>query len=160
MNRLAQILPPSQVLVGVEATSKKRAFEEAGLLFENLHGLNRALITDSLFARERLGSTGLGHGVAIPHGRIKGLKAPMAAVFQLQAPIGFDAPDEQAVSLLVFLLVPEAATQKHLEILSEIAELLSDGALREQLKTSTDAAALHLLIASWQSAHEVISSGS
>ena len=155
MNRLSQILPPSHVLVSVEATSKKRAFEEAGLLFENQHGLNRALITDSLFARERLGSTGLGHGVAIPHGRIKGLKAPMAAVFQLLAPIGFDAPDEQAVALLIFLLVPEAATQKHLEILSEIAELLSDSALREQLKSSTDAGALHRLIASWRSVHEV-----
>ncbi|MGH8829951.1 MAG: PTS sugar transporter subunit IIA [Polaromonas sp.] len=154
MNRLSQILPPSQVLVSVEATSKKRAFEEAGLLFENQHGLNRALITDSLFARERLGSTGLGHGVAIPHGRIKGLKAPMAAVFLLQTPIGFDAPDEQAVALLIFLLVPEAATQKHLEILSEIAELLSDSTLREQLKTSTNAAALHHLIASWRSVHE------
>lgn len=152
MNRLSQILPPAQVMVSVEATSKKRAFEEAGLLFENQHGLNRALITDSLFARERLGSTGLGHGVAIPHGRIKGLKAPMAAVFQLQTPIGFDAPDEQAVALLIFLLVPEAATQKHLEILSEIAELLSDSALREKLKTTTDAPTLHQLIASWQSA--------
>ena len=152
MNRLSQILPPTQVMVQVEATSKKRAFEEAGLLFENQHGLNRALITDSLFARERLGSTGLGHGVAIPHGRIKGLKAPMAAVFLLQAPIGFDAPDEQAVALLIFLLVPEAATQKHLEILSEIAELLSDSALREQLKASTDAVELHRLIATWQSA--------
>ena len=102
MNRLSQILPLPQVLVSVEATSKKRAFEEAGLLFENLYGLNRALITDSLFARERLGSTGLGHGVAIPHGRIKGLKTPMAAIFQLQTPIGFDAPDELAVNLLVF----------------------------------------------------------
>ena len=155
MNRLSQILPLSQVLVSVEATSKKRAFEEAGLLFENLHGLNRALITDSLFARERLGSTGLGHGVAIPHGRIKGLKAPMAALFQLQAPIGFDAPDEQAVNLLVFLLVPEAATQKHLEILSEIAEILSDSTLRDQLKGSDDAQALHGLITSWQSVHEI-----
>ena len=155
MNRLSQILPPTQVLVSVEATSKKRAFEEAGLLFENQHGLNRALITDSLFARERLGSTGLGHGVAIPHGRIKGLKVPMAAIFQLHAPIGFDAPDEQAVALLIFLLVPEAATQKHLEILSEIAELLSDSALREQLKASTDAGALYQLIASWQSSHAV-----
>ena len=150
MNRLSQILPPSQVLVCVDATSKKRAFEEAGLLFENMHGLNRALITDSLFARERLGSTGLGHGVAIPHGRIKGLKAPMAAVFQLATSIGFDAPDEQAVTMLIFLLVPEAATQKHLEILSEIAELLSDSDLRERLKTTTDAAVLHQLIASWQ----------
>jgi len=151
MNRLSQILPPAQVLVGVDAASKKRAFEDAGLLFENLHGLNRALVADSLFARERLGSTGLGHGVAIPHGRIKGLKAPMAAVFQLEAPIGFDAPDEQAVGLLIFLLVPEAATQKHLEILSEIAEMLSDSGLREKLKHSQDAAGLHQLIASWLS---------
>jgi PTS system nitrogen regulatory IIA component len=152
MNRLAHILSPAQVLAQVEVTSKKRAFEEAGLLFESLHGLSRSLVTDSLFSRERLGSTGLGHGVAIPHGRIKGLKAPMAAVFQLAQPIGFDAPDDQAVSLLIFLLVPEAATQKHLEILSEIAELLSDAALRAQLTQSTDATALHGLISGWQSA--------
>jgi len=150
MNRLASILSAEHVLVRVDATSKKRAFEDAGLLFENLHGLSRALVTDSLFSRERLGSTGLGHGVAIPHGRIKGLKAPMAAVFQLAQPIGFDAPDEQAVSLLIFLLVPEAATQRHLEILSEIAELLSDAGLREKMTSSASAAELHGLIAGWQ----------
>lgn len=152
MNRLASILPTAQVLVSVDATSKKRAFEEAGLLFENLHGLSRALVTDSLFARERLGSTGLGHGVGIPHGRIKGLKSPMAALVQLLQPIGFDAPDELPVKLLIFLLVPEAATQKHLEILSEIAELLSDAPLREKMKTTADADELHQLVASWQSA--------
>ena len=151
MNRLASILPVTQVLVDVDATSKKRAFEEVGLLFESQHGLSRALITDSLFARERLGSTGLGHGVAIPHCRIKGLKAPMAAVLRLAQPIGFDAPDEQPVVLLIFLLVPEAATQKHLEILSEIAELLSDAHLRETIKTSRTADELHALIAGWQS---------
>ena len=155
MNRLASILSPDQVLAHVEVTSKKRAFEEAGLLFENLHGLSRALVTDSLFSRERLGSTGLGHGVAIPHGRIKGLKAPMAAVFQLANPIGFDAPDDVVVGLLIFLLVPEAATQKHLEILSEIAELLSDAELRERMLASGDATQLHSLIAGWQSAHVV-----
>jgi PTS system nitrogen regulatory IIA component len=149
MNRLATILPPAQVLVHMEVTSKKRAFEEAGLLFENLHGLSRALVADSLFARERLGSTGLGHGVAIPHGRIKGLKSPMAAVFQLAQAIGFDAPDEQPVNLLIFLLVPEASTQKHLEILSEIAELLSDTALRETIKTCDDAGELHRIISTW-----------
>jgi nitrogen PTS system EIIA component len=152
MNRLAAILPANQVLAGVDATSKKRAFEEAGLLFENLHSLSRALVTDSLFARERLGSTGLGHGVAIPHGRIKGLKAPMAAMFSLANPIGFDAPDEQPVGLLIFLLVPEAATQKHLEILSEIAEMLSDANLRERLKAAPDAATLHALVSGWRSA--------
>ena len=150
MNRLASILSPAQVQAQVDVTSKKRAFEEAGLLFENLHGLSRALVTDSLFSRERLGSTGLGHAVAIPHGRIKGLKAPLAAVFQLANPIGFDAPDDQAVSLLIFLLVPEAATQRHLEILSEIAEMLSDRDLRERLKSEPEAGAVHRLIAAWE----------
>ena len=153
MNRLANILPVEQVLVGVDATSKKRAFEEAGLLFENLHGLSRALVTDSLFARERLGSTGLGHGVAIPHGRIKGLKSPMAAVFQLAQSIGFDAPDEQPVKILIFLLVPEAATQKHLEILSEIAELLSNASVRDGMLVSPTAESLHALIAHWAPAN-------
>ena len=153
MNRLANILPVEQVLVGVDATSKKRAFEEAGLLFENLHGLSRALVTDSLFARERLGSTGLGHGVAIPHGRIKGLKSPMAAVFQLAQSIGFDAPDEQPVKILIFLLVPEAATQKHLEILSEIAGLLSNASVRDGMLVSPSAQSLHALIAHWAPAN-------
>jgi PTS system nitrogen regulatory IIA component len=88
--------------------------------------------------------------VAIPHGRIKGLKAPMAALFQLAQPIGFDAPDEQPVNLLIFLLVPEAATQRHLEILSEIAEMLSDRELRDRLKGDVDAATLHRLISDWE----------
>ncbi|MFN9767425.1 MAG: PTS sugar transporter subunit IIA, partial [Pseudomonadota bacterium] len=106
MNRLAAILPVANVLVNVEATSKKRVFEAAGVLFENEHSIARGTVTDNLFARERLGSTGLGHGVAIPHGRVKGLKNPLAAVVRLQQPIPFDAPDEAPVALLVFLLVP------------------------------------------------------
>ena len=150
MNRLAAILPATQVLVDVKATSKKRAFEEAGLLFEQLHNFSRAIITDSLFARERLGSTSLGHGVAIPHGRVKGLKSPMAALFRLAKPIVFDAPDEQPVGLLIFLLVPEAATQKHLEILAEIAEMLSDQDLRTRLMNTHDASDLHALVQTWQ----------
>jgi PTS system nitrogen regulatory IIA component len=150
MNRLAAILPPTNVLLEVEATSKKRAFEHAGLLFENQHAIARGLVTDNLFARERLGSTGLGHAVAIPHGRIKGLKNPLAAVVRVSQPIGFDAPDDEPVKLLIFLLVPEAATQRHLEILSEIAEMLSDRELRERLKTEPDSAKLHQLIADWE----------
>ena len=150
MNRLAAILPATNVLVDVDATSKKRAFEHAGLVFENQHALARGLVTDNLFARERLGSTGLGHGVAIPHGRIKGLKNPLAAVLRVRQPIPFDAPDDEAVGLLIFLLVPEAATQRHLEILSEIAEMLSDRELRERLKTEPDAAQVHGLISRWE----------
>lgn len=150
MNRLAAILPASNVVVGVDATSKKRIFEHAGLLFENRHAIARGTVTDNLFARERLGSTGLGHAVAIPHGRIKGLRNPLAAVLRVTQPVPFDAPDDEPVSLLIFLLVPEAATQRHLEILSEIAEMLSDRALRERLLDETDAATVHRLITEWE----------
>lgn len=150
MNRLSTILPIGNVLVNVDASSKKRVFEQAGLLFENNHAISRALVTDNLFARERLGSTGLGHAVAIPHGRIKGLKNPLAAVVRVRQPIPFDAPDDAAVSLLIFLLVPEAATQRHLEILSEIAEMLSDRELRGRLLEAELASDLHRLIAGWE----------
>lgn len=150
MNRLAAILPAPLVQVDVDATSKKRAFEQVGLLFENQQSLSRALVTDSLFARERLGSTGLGHGVAIPHGRIKGLKNPLAAVVRVSQAIGFDAPDDEPVSLLIVLLVPEAATQRHLEILGEIAEMLSERDLRDRLKTEPDVAVVHQIISDWQ----------
>ena len=156
MNRLAAILPASNVLVNIDATSKKRAFEHAGLLFENQHSIARATVTDNLFARERLGSTGLGHGVAIPHGRIKGLKNPLAAVIRVQQPIPFDAPDDEPVGLLIFLLVPEAATQRHLEILSEIAELLSDRELRDRMKSAPDPVILHKLISDWAPLRSVV----
>ena len=152
MNRLASILPAAQVLVQVDVTSKKRAFEEAGLLFENLHGLSRALVTDSLFSRERLGSTGLGHGVAIPHGRIKGLKSPMAAVFQLAQPIGFDAPDEQPVKSADFPAGARGRDAKTSGNSVRNCRTAQRCALREKLMTSTDAAELHQLIANWQSA--------
>ena len=81
---------------------------------------------------------------------IKGLKNPLAAVVRVQQPIPFDAPDDEAVVLLIFLLVPEAATQRHLEILSEIAEMLSDRVLRERLRTEPDAAVVHQLISDWE----------
>ena len=149
MNRLAAILPVANVVVDVDVTSKKRVFEHAGMLFENHHAIARAIVTDNLFARERLGSTGLGHGVAIPHGRIKGLKNPLAAVIRVLQPIPFDAPDDEPVKLLIFLLVPEAATQRHLEILSEIAEMLSDRDLRDALNAANDGAAVHALITGW-----------
>lgn len=149
MNRIAQLLPSTNVVVDLCVTSKKRLFEQAGLLFENNHGIERGKVFDSLFARERLGSTGLGEGVAIPHGRIKGLREALAAVVRLQDPIPFDAPDGQPVRLLVFLLVPEQATEEHLELLSELAELLSDRAIRESLLNSEDAAKVHRILATW-----------
>lgn len=150
MNHLARILPAENVVVGLSVTSKKRVFEQAGLIFENQHGIGLSTVVDNLFAREQLGSTGLGEGVAIPHGRIKGLKQPLAAFVRLAGAIPFEAPDGQPVSLLIFLLVPEQATRQHLEILSEIAQLLSDPAMRECLHTEQDPAVLHRLLTQWQ----------
>ena len=92
MNRLAKFLPLENVVVGLSVTSKKRVFEQAGLIFENQNGIARSTVTDNLFARERLGSTGLGEGVAIPHGRIKGLKQPLAAFVRLAEPIRSNRP--------------------------------------------------------------------
>ena len=150
MNRLAKLLPLENVVLGLAVTSKKRVFEQAGLIFENQHGIARSVVTDNLFARERLGSTGLGEGVAIPHGRIKGLKQPLAAFVRLAEPIAFESPDGQPVGLLIFLLVPEQATQQHLEILSEIAQLLSDRDARTRLTSEPDRATVHQLITEWQ----------
>ena len=150
MNRLSRLLSPTNVVIDLTVTSKKRLFEQAGLLFENNSGIERGKVFDSLFARERLGSTGLGAGVAIPHGRIKGLKDAVAAVVRLAEPIPFDAPDGKPVRLLVFLLVPEHATEEHLELLSELAELLSDAGIREMLMSSPDPAEVHRVLCDWE----------
>ncbi len=150
MTNIAKILPLANVLLDLEVSSKKRAFEQAGLLFENNCSIARSTVSDNLFARERLGSTGLGHGVAVPHGRIKGLKAPIAAFVRLAEAIPFESPDGQPVTILIFLLMPDHVTQQHLEILSEIAEMLSNEAFRETLNTETDAAIIYEKIISWQ----------
>ncbi|MBA3902135.1 MAG: PTS IIA-like nitrogen-regulatory protein PtsN [Rhodocyclaceae bacterium] len=150
MTLIAKLLPLSNVLVGLEASSKKRVFEQAGIMFENNQGIGRSTVFDSLFAREKLGSTGLGQGVAIPHGRIKGLKEAVGGFLRLSAPVQFDAPDGKPVSLLFVLLVPEQATEHHLQILSELAQMFSDKAFREQLAAAPDAAALHALLGNWQ----------
>jgi nitrogen PTS system EIIA component len=150
MSLVAKLLPPANVLLDLEVSSKKRLFEQVGLLFENNHGIGRSLVFDSLFARERLGSTGLGQGVAIPHGRIKGLKDALGAFVRLAQPVPFDSPDGKPVTLLFVLLVPEQATEKHLQILSELAQMFSDRALRDAMTGAADAAALYQLIAAWQ----------
>ncbi len=150
MNLIAKLLPASNIVLDLEVSSKKRLFEQAGLLFENNQGVARALVFDSLFARERLGSTGLGQGVAIPHGRIKGLKDAVGAFVRLGTPVTFDAPDGQPVGMLFVLLVPEQANETHLQILSELAQMFSDRDFRQQLADEADAQSVHQIFASWQ----------
>lgn len=149
MNQIAGLLPVANILLDLDVANKKRVFEQVGLLFENHHGIGRTTVYDSLFAREKLGSTGLGQGIAIPHGRIKGLKDAVGGFFRLSQPVQFDAPDAKPVNLLFVLLVPEQANEHHLQILSELAQMFSDKSLREQLSNAATADEIHTLFSTW-----------
>ena len=148
MSQIRQLLPIENIVLDLEASSKKRVFEHVGLVFENNQGIARSAVFDSLFSREKLGSTGLGRGIAIPHGRIKGLKEACGAFIRLTTPIPFDSPDGEPVSLLFVLLVPEQATEQHLQILSELAERFSDRSCREVLSSAPDAETVRQTFAS------------
>ncbi|UXY15278.1 PTS IIA-like nitrogen regulatory protein PtsN [Chitiniphilus purpureus] len=150
MSLISKVLPSSNVFLEMDVGSKKRVFEQVGILFENSYGIARSVVFDSLFAREKLGSTGLGQGVAIPHGRIKGLKVATSAFVRLKNPIPFDAPDGKPVSLIFVLLVPANATDLHLQILSELAQLFSDKTVRDELAKVEDAAEAWKLITTWE----------
>jgi PTS system nitrogen regulatory IIA component len=152
MNLISKILSPGNILLDSESTSKKRVFERAGLLFENAMQIGRSQVFDSLFAREKLGSTGLGQGVAIPHGRISKLREATAAFVRTTHPIPFDAPDGQPVTLIFVLLVPELATDLHLQLLGELAQMFSDAEFRERLTACDDPACIYQLFADWNSA--------
>jgi PTS system nitrogen regulatory IIA component len=149
MNQIASLLPLDNVAINLDASSKKRVFEQVGLLFENNQGIARSTVYDALFAREKLGSTGLGQGIAIPHGRIKGLKTPIGAFVRLANPVQFDAPDGQPVNLAFVLLVPEAANEQHLQLLSELAQMFSDRGFREKLAIAPDTTEVHNLFLQW-----------
>jgi nitrogen PTS system EIIA component len=152
MNLISKILLPENILLDTESTSKKRVFERVGLLFENNQQIARSQVFDSLFAREKLGSTGLGQGVAIPHGRIAKLRDATAAFVMTSHPIPFDAPDGQPVNLIFVLLVPERATDLHLQILGELAQIFSDTQFRNRLLACKDTASIHQLFDEWNSA--------
>ena len=150
MNQIARLLPLANVVTELEASSKKRVFENAALLFENNHGIAQSKVYEALFAREKLGSTGLGQGIAIPHGRIKGLKEAIGGFLRLNNPVQFDAADGKPVNMVFVLLVPEAATELHLQILSELAQMFSERAFREKLLQAPTALAVHALFVNWQ----------
>ncbi|MBK6335344.1 MAG: PTS IIA-like nitrogen regulatory protein PtsN [Betaproteobacteria bacterium] len=149
MNQIADLLPAANILLDLDAGTKARLFDAVGTLFETQRGLVRANVVDSLVAREKLGSTGLGQGIAIPHGRIRGLKTALGAFVRLKAPIAFDAPDGKPVGQVFILLVPEHATEQHLQLLSELAQMFSERSFRERLANAPDPARLHALFAQW-----------
>ncbi|EGV36514.1 PTS IIA-like nitrogen regulatory protein PtsN [Neisseria weaveri] len=146
MSLIGEILPLSHIVLDLEVSSKKRVFEQAGLLLENEAGLARSDVFECLFAREKLGTTGLGQGVAIPHGRHASVKKAVGAFIRTKEPVSFDAPDGKPVSLIFVLLVPENATGEHLEVLSKLAGRFSQKAVREALAHATSAEEVQRLL--------------
>ncbi|MCS4533105.1 PTS IIA-like nitrogen regulatory protein PtsN [Neisseria montereyensis] len=146
MSLISEILPLSHIVLDLDVSSKKRVFEQAGLLLENEASLARSDVFDCLFSREKLGTTGLGQGVAIPHGRHASVKKAVGAFFRTKEPIPFDAPDGKPVSLIFVLLVPENATNEHLEVLSKLAGRFSQKAVRDALMTASSAEEVQRLL--------------
>jgi PTS system nitrogen regulatory IIA component len=151
---LIDLLVPARVVAGAAVTSKKRLLELlSGLLADGAGPEIERRVFDSLCAREKLGSTGLGHGVAIPHGRTGALPGAVGAFVRLSDPIDFSALDGQPVDLVFALAVPEHFTNQHLLLLSQLAEMFSDTAFCARMRAAPDSAALHALLADWQLTH-------
>ncbi|MFC6336228.1 PTS IIA-like nitrogen regulatory protein PtsN [Pseudomonas sp. CCM 7891] len=147
MIRLENILTPGRSLVNVPGGSKKRALEQiANLIGREVPELDTQDVYEALIAREKLGSTGFGNGIAIPHCRLKGCKDPVSALLHLDLPIDFDAIDGAPVDLLFVLLVPEAATDAHLELLRQIASMLDRKEVRDRLRSASTNEALYQVV--------------
>ena len=146
--KLNAILTADRVASGVSVTSKKKALEELSkLLAKGTDSLSATDIFNGLTAREKLGSTGLGHGVAIPHGRMAGIANSVGAFVRLKHPVDYDAHDGQPVDLVFGLVVPVAATEEHLKHLAAIAEKFSEDEFCKKVRAAKDDAALHALLA-------------
>lgn len=147
MIQLESILTPGRSLVNVPGGSKKRVLQEiATLIDREVPDLEMQEVFESLFAREKLGSTGFGNGIAIPHCRLKGCSSPISALIHLDAPIDYDAIDGAPVDLLFVLLVPEAATDAHLELLRQIASMLDRKDVRDRLRAANSSEALYQVV--------------
>ena len=143
---IAELIDPERVLYCPDIASKKKLLEQISeLLAKDIPLLSRNEIFDNLLNREKLGSTGLGKGVALPHGRMGSLDRPVCAFIKLEKPVEFDAADGQPVDLIFALLVPEDSTEEHLQILSSIAELFSNQAFCSRLNNCKSDACLFQL---------------
>lgn len=144
--QLADILPFDALLSSVKASGKKQALQEIAHRAADVYGINCGNVIEGLLTRERLGSTAMGAGVAIPHARIEGLDSIVGIFARLEKPVDFEAADGQGVDLLFTLLAPEQAGANHLRALAKVSRILRDPAIREKLRKSDNAEALHALL--------------
>lgn len=149
MNRLCSLIKPDNVLLGIAPSSKKRIFEQASQTLSLLYGVNKKEVFDALFARERLGSTYLDHGLALPHCRLASLEKPCCLFMRLHGGLDGARAGDPVITSLLFLLVPESATSEHLELLSEAAQLFSSDHTREELMNETTAEGFCLKLQEW-----------
>lgn len=135
---IGEILAPDDVLLDADAETRDALLRVAASLLEKHCHRARTEIFDALAAREQLGSTALGHGVALPHARLAGLQRPVAAFLRTRVPIDFDAPDARPVNVFLALLVPKEASEQHLALMASAARQFSDRDIRMRLKTLED----------------------
>jgi nitrogen PTS system EIIA component len=150
---LRDLITPEAVIPSLKVKNKKQALQELAQKAAALTGLDGRLIFDTLLQRERLGSTGVGRGIAIPHGRLPGLKSIVSVFARLDEPIDFEALDEEPVDLIFLLLAPEQAGGDHLKALARISRLLREPASIEKLRASENRAALYSVLTEAASSH-------
>lgn len=138
MNPVASLITLDGIALDADAPSRKRAFEELSLLFEKTAGVPHREAFEALNARERLGCTALGGGVAVPHGRIKDLDRILIAVLRTKTPVVFDTPDSRRARLFFGILIPENDEDNYLSVLAYVAGLLKDRTVKEALLNETD----------------------
>ncbi|MGH6735517.1 MAG: PTS IIA-like nitrogen regulatory protein PtsN [Methyloceanibacter sp.] len=143
---LGDFIAPEAVLPSLKTKSKKQLLVELSVRASRLAGLQERDVFDVLWQRERLGSTGLGQGVAIPHGKLPGLKRIVGIFARLAEPIDFDAVDSQPVDIVFLLLAPEGAGADHLKALARISRLLREGTAIEKLRACKDSAAIYAVL--------------
>jgi nitrogen PTS system EIIA component len=143
---LGDFISPEAVMPLLKVNSKKQLLTELSARAARIAGIEEHDIFDVLWQRERLGSTGLGEGVAIPHGKIAGLKRIVGVFARLAEPVDFDAVDGEPVDIVFLLLAPEGAGADHLKALARISRLLREGSAVEKLRASKDTAALYAVL--------------
>lgn len=149
--KLSEIINVNRIKCDINVQSKKRALEElSSLVTQDETQLNSSDVFDSLISRERLGSTGVGYGIAIPHGRIKNCKKITGAFIQLDEGVDFDAIDNQPVDMLFALVVPEESTDEHLQVLALLASMFNNESFREQLRKTNNVEEIHQLLTEWK----------
>jgi PTS system nitrogen regulatory IIA component len=152
MNPLSELLTLDDVRLDLDVANKAQLLDQVAGLLAARHGLSKTLVLESLTVREQLGSTGVGHGVAIPHARMSQCAVPAAAFVRTKVAIPFDAPDGKPVSVFLGLIVPNKPTERHLQLLATAAGMLSDRTFRDKLKTCTDPRTVRELLATWPDA--------